>query len=202
MIRALARALPGRGGDRAGRRQCRDLLPRRARDDRQRRHLDAVPAGRAAGAAGAGGGRSDGGAGRRSGCGASRPAAAAAHDRRGIAAPLSVRRRASTARRSPPTASASMRSEPGDLVSIWPWLLHRHQQAVGRSRRVRPQPLCARAQRATGTASSICRSAAARGCASARASRWPKALTMLAHVADRLAVRADPGPAGAGCRER
>ena len=62
--------------------------------------------------------------------------------------------------------------EAGDIVSIWPWLLHRHTQAVGRSRRVRHRPL--RRRRAAATASNICRSAPARGPASARSSRRPR----------------------------
>ena len=150
LIRALHDKFDaGRGAGARGR-QCRDLLPRRPRDHRQCDHLDPVPALRAAGAAGRGGG---GGARRRwrrartmpscpSGCRLLR------RDPRGGDAPLS----AGAALRPPGGGRRPLGGEAvaaGDIVSIWPWLIHRHQALwddpdVFDPERLRPEAKAAR----------------------------------------------------------
>ena len=123
-----ARSLSARRGDRTGDRQCRDFLSRRSRDHRQFDELDLVRAERAAGASGAGrrGGR--------------RPrlgpeSMPTLPDR----LPLLRAVVDETLRLYPPVprfdreAVAADRLgehevQPGDLVSIWPWIIQRHRK--------------------------------------------------------------------------
>ena len=83
--------------------------------------------------------------------------------------------------------------QPGDLVSIWPWIIHRHQQAVGRAGRVRSAALRAWHAGKTVIASSICRSAAGpRTCVGARLA-MAEALTILAIWLSRWRFAPVPG---------
>ena len=175
LIRALDGEVRARGGAGARGRQCRDLLSRRPRDHRQCDHLDAVPAVRAARAAGRGRGRGAGRAGRgRGGC---RPARAPALLRRileesmRLYPPVPRFDRAGGRR---PTGSATHEVGAGrhrlDLALAASTATARcgtiPTPSIPTASRPRPRP--------SATASSISRSAAARACASARASPRPR----------------------------
>ena len=140
--------------------------------------VDALPAVGAAGAAGAGGGRGRCGAGRGDRCRSSRPAATASLDPRREPAPLSA---GSALRPRGGRGGSARRAEihPGDLVSIWPWIIQRHRKLWDEPDvfdRGGSLPVASR----SGTGSSICRSAAGpRTCVGARFA-MAEALTILA----------------------
>ena len=88
---------------------------------------------------------------------------------------------------------------PGDIVSIWPWLLHRHRASVGRSRRLRSRPLRRRRQ---GDAPPLPVSALRRRPAPVRrrALRHDRGADRAGALAEPLAVRADSRAARCGPR--
>ena len=63
---------------------------------------------------------------------------------------------------------------PGDLVSIWPWIIQRHRKLWDNPDAFDPDRFAPGAETTSGIASNICRSAPGRAPASARASRWPR----------------------------
>ena len=198
LIRALNDEVRAGGGARARGRQCRDLLSRRPRDHRQCAHLDPLPALRAAGAAGARrrrrrrrrwrAGEDD--------AGPARAPAAAAPDPRGIDAPLSAGAALRPRRRSPPTGSATHEVAPGDIVSIWPWLLHRHRALWDDPDAFDPDRFApeAKAEPPPLPVSPVRRRPAP---LRRRALRHDRGADRARALAERAGVRADAGPRGA-----
>ncbi len=93
----------------------------------------------------------------------------ARRDHAALSAGVSDRARRRRSRQASPACAVKK----GDVILIAPWLLHRHEKLWQQSERVHSRALhAAGASRPTGLP--ICRSASARGSASARILRWSK----------------------------